>query len=125
MYEYQARITEVIDGDTFEASVDLGFQVYFRERFRLLNYAAPEVKGPEKALGLVAKKKLEELLPVNFVVTMKSKRMEKYGRWLADVTWGNQTLTAYLIELGYGAFVGDGAPQPKFDPTQPYPLSHP
>lgn len=124
MYEYKARITEIIDGDTFEASVDLGFQVYFRERFRLLNYAAPEVTGTEKPLGILAKKKLEELLPIGFEVTMKSKRMEKYGRWLADVTWGDKTLTAYLIELGYGVFVVDGAAQPKFNPSQPYPLPH-
>ena len=123
MYQYKARITEIIDGDTFEASVDLGFQVYFRERFRLLNYAAPEAKGPEKSLGLLAKTKLEELLPIGLEVTMTSKRMEKYGRWLAEVVYGETTLSAYLIKLGYGFFVKDGASQPKFDPAQPYPLS--
>ena len=122
MYQYQARVEKIVDGDTVEFSIDLGFHVYFREQMRLAHYAAPETRGLERPLGLVAKQKLEELLPIGKVVLMNSKKTDKYGRWLAEIAWGDITLANYLIELGYGvAWDGMGL-NPKFDPSKPYPL---
>lgn len=126
MYDYLAEVKRVIDGDTIEFSVDLGFHLYFREQMRLAHYAAPEVTGKERPLGIIAKQKLEELLPVGTVVTLRSHKTEKYGRWLAEVTLENGTsLSEYLIQEGYG-LPYDNRPNednPSFDPLLPYPLT--
>jgi endonuclease YncB( thermonuclease family) len=123
MYHYEARVEGIIDGDTIEFSVDLGFHLYFREQMRLANYAAPEIRGPERIHGLVAKQKLEEILPVGKIVRINSKKTDKYGRWLADVEFRDTTLSEYLISLGYGAIWDGLGLNPKFDPSAPYPIT--
>ncbi len=122
MYQYQARVERIVDGDTIEFSVDLGFHIYFREQMRLADYAAPEIDGVEQPLGNVAKQKLEMLLPVGTIVALTSKKTDKYGRWLADIPWQDSTLTNYLITLGYGVPWNGIGTSPKFDPSKPYPL---
>ncbi len=125
LYQYDARVERIVDGDTIEFSVDLGFHVYFREQMRLAHYAAPEVTGIERPLGLIAKQKLEELLPAGTVVKIKSHKTEKFGRWLAEIEWNGGTLAELLIEQGYGLRYDNrpGEENPKFDPTAPYPLT--
>ena len=102
----------------------LGFTLYFREQMRLAHYAAPETRGIEKPLGLIAKQKLEEILPVGIIVTITSHKTEKFGRWLAEVTVNKQILSDILIKQGYG-LPWDSRPdeiKPQFDPSAPYPL---
>ncbi len=123
MYQYEARVEKVIDGDTVEFSVDLGVHVYMREQMRLANYAAPEITGPERELGLIAKQKLEELLPVGKVVMINSRKTDKFGRWLAEIAWDDSSLAAYLIELGHGVPWDGKGLNPKFDPAKSYPLT--
>lgn len=53
MYEYNAVVTNVVDGDTFDLDVDLGFSIHHFVRVRLLNVDTPEKRGPEKELGLI------------------------------------------------------------------------
>ena len=62
MYEYRARITRVIDGDTVEAEIDLGFRVSLEVVLRLVGINTPEVHGPDRPRGLAAKGHLSELL---------------------------------------------------------------
>lgn len=123
VYQYRARIKGIVDGDTIDVSVDLGFCIYFRQHFRLASYSAPELKGPEKALGLLAKKKLEELLPLESEIAFESKKQDKYGRWLAEIVWQDSTLAAYLIGLGYGLPWDGQSERPRFDPQAPYPFT--
>ena len=125
MYSYQARVVNIVDGDTVEFSVDLGFHLYFREQMRLAHYAAPETKGAERPLGLIAKQRLEELLPIGTDVTIRSHKTDKYGRWLAEVTWKDGTLADFLIGAGYGLRYENkpGEKNPTFDPAKPYPLT--
>lgn len=123
MYQYKAKVEKVIDGDTIEFAIDLGFHMYFREQMRLADYAAPEIEGSERPLGSIAKEMLEGLLPVGTVVIMNSKKTDKYGRWLADISWEGTSLSNYLIELGYGvAWNKTNQNNLKFDPSQPYPI---
>jgi hypothetical protein len=61
MYEYDATIIEVIDADTFSASVDLGFYTYCRQHFRLLDYYAPEIRGVHASLGSSEKRSLRSI----------------------------------------------------------------
>lgn len=55
MYEYNAIVTNVVDGDTFDLSVDLGFNIFHNVRVRLLQIDTPEKFGEEKELGLICK----------------------------------------------------------------------
>ena len=85
-------------------------------------YSAPEVEKAEREIGLIAKQKLEELLPLGSFWTIKSTKTEKFGRWLADVSREDgQTLSAYLIEQGYGLPWNGKGTRPGFDLTT-YPL---
>lgn len=87
LYTYKAHVISVIDGDTLDLDVDLGFNTHLRERFRLMGINAPEIRGAERERGLEAKLFVEALLPLGkevLVHTFKD-RKEKYGRWLANI----------------------------------------
>ena len=91
---------------------------------RLTHYAAPEISGVERPLGLIAKQKLEELLPVDTIVTIRSHKTDKFGRWLAEIFWDEGSLSDFLIKQGYGLPYNNlkGEKNPSFDPKKPYPL---
>lgn len=55
IFRYIGTITKVVDGDTVDAVIDLGFTISVRERFRLLGINAPEIHGPETPEGLKSK----------------------------------------------------------------------
>jgi micrococcal nuclease len=65
MYHYKAKLVRVIDGDTIDVDIDLGFDVWLkRQRIRLAGIDAPESRTrnkAEKVLGLAAKARLTEL----------------------------------------------------------------
>lgn len=102
-YTYRATVTEVYDGDTITADVDLGFDVHYQARLRVLGIDAPEMTGPEKPRGIVTRDEVRRLI-LNREVVIASRKREKYGRWLADVTFildGRRTdLAAHLIAQG-------------------------
>ena len=81
MYEYKVTILKVIDGDTIDAKVDLGFRVSMEMRFRLAGINAPELSTQS---GKASKARLQEWLPVGSIATVRSQkdRQEKYGRYL-------------------------------------------
>lgn len=91
MYEYNAKVTRVIDGDTLEAEVDLGFYMFARIRFRLAGIDTPEIHGVKKdseeyKRGQESKAEVERLLAlVDNKVRLKTEKTGKYGRWLAWV----------------------------------------
>lgn len=86
MYTYKAECIKVVDGDTFDLEVDLGFNIKITERFRLARVNTPEVRGVEREEGLRVKEfvntKLKDILSVT---TAKNKG--KYGRWIAEVCY--------------------------------------
>ena len=64
-YVYRCTVTRVVDGDTVDADIDLGFQIIYKERIRLMGIDTPESRTrnkAEKALGLASKARLKELL---------------------------------------------------------------
>jgi len=80
---YAATVTQVLDGDTFDAVVDLGFGLTAFQRFRLSGLDAPET-DTEK--GITAKKFLvDQMKTVKGRVVLKVTEQDKYGRYLADV----------------------------------------
>jgi len=87
MYEYQARILRVVDGDTLDVEISLGFEIYKRERLRLNRINTPEVRGADAARGKQASRRVEALAPVGSTVLIRTIKdsQEKYGRYLAEV----------------------------------------
>lgn len=89
MFVYDATILRVVDGDTVDALVDLGFSTHRKIRVRLYGINAPESRTrdlAEKKLGLAAKARLIEILDEqNNQVFLKSHGVGKYGRCLGEL----------------------------------------
>lgn len=89
MFDYRCKIIKVVDGDTVDVDIDLGFGVWLRdERVRLAGIDAPESRTSdpdEKIFGIAAKERLQELLPVGSCCILQSKDYKgKFGRILGD-----------------------------------------
>jgi endonuclease YncB( thermonuclease family) len=110
---FPANLVRVIDGDTQEFMLDLGFTIRTDADFRLLGINTPEVVGVSKAAGLAAKEYAVEWVrngynasPLEWpfrIQTRKSADREKYGRWLATV-WrlvDGRCLNSDLVEAGH------------------------
>lgn len=91
LFFYRAEVKKVIDGDTFDVIIDLGFDVHFSGRVRLYGVNTPESRTKnkeEKEAGLAAKEFTKQWLAKNnnivYIKTILNKD-EKYGRILAEV----------------------------------------
>lgn len=89
LYEYQATLARVVDGDTYDLNVDCGFKINFTERFRLYGADTPEKYGARASEeGKIASEFVERLLKaqgeVLSIKTFKD-RKGKYGRYLVDI----------------------------------------
>lgn len=119
MWEYKVReITKVVDGDTVDAIVDLGFYTYVEARFRLWGIDAPEVRGEEREEGLLSKRHVEDWLAEAItkdlrVRSRKEVGRDKYGRWVGDFYWMDKqlyekSLSDELVEKGFASPMMDG-----------------
>ncbi len=81
---YLADVVRVIDGDTVELDIDLGFHIRYKQKVRFYGVDAPEMRTLE---GVIAKKVLEELIPPGTRVEFESFRdkPDKYGRLLGTI----------------------------------------
>jgi micrococcal nuclease len=119
LYQYRAEIVDVYDGDTITADIDLGFNTWRRgERLRLYGLDTPEVRGPEKDLGIAARDALAgRILGKQVIIcTIKDENSteeerEKYGRYLAKVYVGDELVNDWMITQGFGRAYMGGARQ--------------
>lgn len=121
MYEYHVKqVLEVVDGDTIDVVIDLGFDVSFTSRVRLAGIDTPESRTrdlKEKALGLESKEWLKHQLEgaTDIVIqTEKPDSAEKYGRilgWLF-INDEDDSLNEQMINKGY-AWEYDGGTKKK------------
>ena len=84
MYTYKAKLDRVVDGDTIDVHIDLGFDITVHKRVRLAGIDTPESRTrdlEEKKRGLAAKYRLTEILDKGSLV-VESKEVGKYGRVL-------------------------------------------
>lgn len=97
-YRYRATILDIVDGDTFDAMVDLGFESFQRKRFRVYGIDTPE-RGSDR--WAAAKEDLHKLLlrGNNLRIATFKDRKDKYGRYVADVV--------ILNKDGYPAWLSD------------------
>lgn len=103
MYEYQASLIGVVDGDTIDVWVDLGFSIRIQQRLRLdgINTAEMRADDPgERARAQAAKARLAALLPPEFVVRTRKDKREKFGRILAEIVVGERSINRVLVEEG-------------------------
>ena len=88
MYEYQCKIVRVVDGDTVDVDIDLGFGIWMRgERVRLYGIDTPESRTRDKAekvCGLYAKQFLKQQLGKTGTLRTKKDGKGKYGRVLGE-----------------------------------------
>jgi micrococcal nuclease len=110
MYEYYARKVEnVVDGDTIDVLIDLGFDILFASRVRLAGIDTPESRTSDKAekvLGLEAKEYLKKQLKDAKSVIIRTEKMdssEKYGRILGWVyiNGESESINNKMINDGY------------------------
>ena len=90
MYEYKAKLDRVIDGDTVDCYIDLGFNINVKERVRLKGIDTPEIRTKdleEKAKGFAAKERVEELFAgvESFKIKTELDKKGKYGRILGTI----------------------------------------
>ena len=116
MYEYRAKIKRVVDGDTVDVDIDLGFGVWLKkQRVRLYGIDTPESRTrdlDEKKFGLMAKEFLKKELADGAILKTRLDGKGKYGRILGEfitvkedtrpgVTFGEKyrrNVNEYLIE---------------------------
>jgi micrococcal nuclease len=110
MYEYNVKkVTKIVDGDTIDVDIDLGFNISFSQRVRLAGIDTPESRTKdlrEKALGLEVKNKVKVSMESAKKVVIKTElpdSTEKYGRILGWVylDGADKSLNEQLIEEGY------------------------
>jgi micrococcal nuclease len=110
MYEYRVKqVIKVVDGDTIDVDIDLGFSISYTQRVRLAGIDSPESRTldrAEKALGLESKKHLAELLKFAKQIVIRTEKpdsTEKYGRilgWLF-IDGATESVNASLVASGY------------------------
>jgi micrococcal nuclease len=136
VYTYRASAFSLVDGDTFDADLDVGFHLMTRQRLRLLNYDAPESSGATADMGAEAKHALEWFLKAASSIEVRTEKSDSFGRYLADVMLtfekptrfmgprtyhGPTDLVEALVSLGYGRHWNGKGKRPPWDPKALYP----
>ena len=88
MYTYKISPLKIVDGDTIDAEIDLGFDIKVKKRVRFMGINAPESRTKdleEKARGLAAKDRVKQLLDGCKNITLKSHGIGKFGRCLGEL----------------------------------------
>tara|TARA_B100000927_G_scaffold228311_1_gene188107 strand:- start:718 stop:1140 length:423 start_codon:yes stop_codon:yes gene_type:complete len=108
-FVYQAKVLRVVDGDTIDVDLDLGFSVWMRkQRVRLYGIDTPESRTrnkEEKVRGLLSKAKLKEMCPTGGTILLRTEvgnEKGKFGRILGKLfTLQGKDINQHLIENNY------------------------
>lgn len=104
-YEYKATIENVVDGDTVDVSVDLGFKVTTRQRVRLARIDTPERAQP----GYAAAKDFVREAVLNKAVMLKTQKVSKWGYYLAEITLEDgRNLNDTLVQVQLAKYYDGG-----------------
>ena len=107
LYHYSAEVTRVVDGDTVDAFVDLGFDMHSKQRVRLYGINTPECRTRdlvEKKAGLAAKARLKEMLRESknkCVIKTRLDKKGKYGRVLGVLYVDDCDFNTKLVKEGH------------------------
>ena len=98
------KVTKVVDGDTIDVIIDMGFDIMYKSRVRLFGIDTPESRTrnlDEKKRGLLAKKYLQEALKAGnslSIKTYKDNETGKFGRILGDVFIDGKSVNAQMVK---------------------------
>ena len=115
MYEYAIKeIVKVVDGDTIDIVIDLGFNLSKKERVRLAGIDSPESRTKdleEKELGLESKEFLKRRLEDGKAsgLRVKTEKDGKYGRMLGWIYCGETNVNTEMVDRGYAWFYSGGS----------------
>ena len=112
MYEYKCKILRVVDGDTVDVDIDLGFGVWLKkERVRMMGRDTPESRTRdkvEKKFGLAAKAFVKSKMPIGSMQVLKTEidksgedKKGKFGRILGDFLIDEDRLTDIMVSEGH------------------------
>jgi micrococcal nuclease len=117
MYEYRVKkVLKIVDGDTIDVDLDLGFDISFTQRVRLAGIDTPESRTTdkyEKALGLEVKDKLKHAIEAAKTIVIRTEKpdsTEKYGRILGWVFLDENpiSINQTLIDEGFAwSYMGE------------------
>ena len=107
-YIYKIKVTRVVDGDTIDADIDLGFNMTLSKRIRLHGINTPETRTrdkQEKKRGLAAKERLQQIIDdQQGVLFLKSMDQGKFGRCIGvlfEQDFDDQSINGMLVEEGH------------------------
>ena len=129
---YRAQLAKVVDGDTVDLYIDVGFRFRGEWRVRLDGINTPENRGPEKMLGRFATDYVERTLKKIHTFYFRAREEDSFGRWLGTIFLtdgahpdGLRSFNAQLVDFGYAVNWDGRGTRPGFDPEAPYPLFDP
>ncbi len=102
IYVYKAHVERVIDGDTADVTISLGFDMYLKERLRFYGIDCPETRTKdkvEKKRGLEAKQYVKKLIEGKDG-TLETKKVGKFGRPLCIIFIDGLNLNEHLVKTG-------------------------
>jgi len=102
LYTYNARCTQVYDGDSITVDIDLGFNHWMlNQKIRLFGINTPEVRGSERPSGLIARLRLRGLIEGRDIILASHRdRAGKYGRWLGTIYIDDININKLLLAEG-------------------------
>ena len=102
LYTYNARCTQVYDGDSITVDIDLGFNHWMlNQKIRLFGINTPEVRGSERPSGLIARDRLRGLIEGRDIILASHRdRAGKYGRWLGTIYIDDININKLLLDEG-------------------------
>jgi len=106
VFQYKALVVNIVDADTVDLMVDVGFRHWMKDRFRLYGIDAWEPKGKEREKGVAATLALKRFIDKKeLTIKTHSDKQGKYGRWLADLYLDNTHINKWLVESGHAVWV--------------------
>ena len=103
-YDYQAAVTNVVDGDTVDAVIDLGFKVTTTQRLRLARVDTPERNQP----GWAEAKNFTDSFLKGKQVIVRTTKVSKFGYYLAEIYVDGQNISDALIKSKHGRYYDGG-----------------
>jgi micrococcal nuclease len=104
-YYYEIEVLKIVDGDTVDVKIDLGFDVWHKCRVRLLGINAPESRTrdkEEKVRGLAAKDWLtEQLSTEEYPIELQSHGKGKFGRVLGEFFINDVNINKLMVDIGH------------------------
>jgi micrococcal nuclease len=101
-YQYKGTVHRVVDGDTLDVWIDLGFRIVVHQRLRLFGIDTPERGEPG---WREAGDHLKQLLPEGSSILVETEKGDKYGRWIATViSESGEDVNKSMIESGLAKY---------------------